>query len=114
MQMTKGPVAVVGFLALVQSAAAINITIANGDFENPLVGGIFQTYNGPNNTTALPGWTINGSIDHIEIYGQAPGGAQSLDMAGNSAGSISKNFVTRGEETATVHFALAGNPDDPG
>jgi choice-of-anchor C domain-containing protein len=88
-----------------------SIPIVNGSFENPLVNASFNTYFGPNNTISLPGWTINGSIDQIGSYWQAADGSQSLDMAGDFAGSIQQTVLIPGSGTATVQFSLAGNPD---
>jgi choice-of-anchor C domain-containing protein len=110
--MNKWPAAVVGLAFFTQVASGINITVNNGDFENPLVNGNFNTYFGANNTVSLPGWTINGSIDQIGNYWQAASGGQSLDMAGNGAGSISQNVFIPFAGSATVHFAMAGNPDE--
>jgi choice-of-anchor C domain-containing protein len=106
--------AAVGLMCFTTSlASATTIPIANGSFENPVVGGNFNTYFGPNNTSSLPGWTINGSIDQIGNYWQAADGKQSLDMAGNFAGSIQQSVFIPGSGTATVNFSMAGNPDEP-
>lgn len=92
-------------------ASAATIPIVNGSFENPLVGGNFNTYFGPNNTVSLPGWTINGSIDQIGNYWQASDGRQSLDMNGSgAAGTISQSITLPGGFTQ-VHFDMAGNTD---
>src|SRR5207247_2037419 len=104
-----------GFAVGAAQAITIPIPVVNGSFETPIVGGIYDTYNGPNNTTSLPGWTIQGSIDHIGSYWQAADGSESLDMAGSPpsgtplfttsvAGTIQQTFYIAGAGTATVNF----------
>ena len=69
--------------------------------------GTFTTYN---NSTFGP-WHVNGSVDLIGNYWQAPPtGGGSVDLAGNYPGSIFQIFsVPQG--TFNVDFYMAGNPD---
>ncbi len=105
-------------------ALASLVSVANADtFTNIVQNGTFQT-SAPMNSlgfatlyagsTALPGWTINsGSVDVISTYWQAPpGGGNSVDLSGDSAGVTSQllNTVPVGSYW-TVSFYLAGNPD---
>ncbi|MDQ7246839.1 choice-of-anchor C family protein [Dongia sedimenti] len=98
--------------ALVLGAhSASAVTLTNGSFENPIVGGSFATYG--NGSSSLDGWTIGGAgIDHIGNYWQASDGNQSLDLSALDAGSISQAIsgLTVGQQY-TVKFDLAGNPD---
>lgn len=105
-----GLLSVFGFA--VGAARAIPIALINGDFENPVVGGNFQTINGPD-TTSLPGWTVLGSIDHIGSYWTAASGLESLDMNGFfAAGTIQQSISFSSAGKAVVSFMLAGNPDN--
>ena len=108
--------AVVGLGLTVNVVRGNPVTIVNGDFSDPIVGGNFSTLNGPNpggDTSFLPGWTVYGSIDHIGNYWNGPTpGAQSLDMNGYYyAGTISQTVHLSSGSVATVDFYLAGNPD---
>lgn len=101
---------IAGAALLLGAQSAYAVTITNGSFETPVVGGNFATYNAGD--PSLTGWAIGGnSIDHIGSYWQASDGNQSLDMSGNDAGSISQdlNGLTVGQQY-TVTFDLAGNP----
>jgi len=61
---------------------------------------------------AITGWTVNGgSIDYIGSYWKAAQGSWSLDMSGNTNGSITQSFATTPGQTYDVTFDLAGNPD---
>ncbi|MGD0660604.1 MAG: choice-of-anchor C family protein [Syntrophorhabdales bacterium] len=99
-------------------AQATNL-VANGDFAGgPTIVDSFTTlFPG---STAIPDWTVGptGSIDYITGYWQAPpggGAGVSLDMDGNSPGSITttNSFATSLGVTYDVTFYLAGNPDGP-
>lgn len=105
-------VAALAATATVLAAPASAVTIANGSFEdasfNP---GVFTTLGA--GSTAITGWTVGGnSIDYIGSYWQAAAGDRSIDLSGNSKGSISQlltglNIGGRYQ----VRFFLAGNPD---
>lgn len=97
------------------TAQAGNITIVNGDFGSPFVGGNFNTYFATD-STSIPGWTLTGgSIDLIGNYWQSSpgnGSGQSVDMDGYfAAGTIQQSGIFLDAGTATVSFDLAGNTD---
>jgi len=85
--------------------------ITNGSFETPGGTSTFTTLNAGN--TTLTGWTIAaGSVDYIHTYWQAQNGTSSLDMQGNSPGTISQTVsgLTPGK-TYVLSFWMSGNPD---
>ena len=85
--------------------------IQNGSFEDgpPFIG---------NAGGHVDPWVLGGSVDYISwseggsFAWQAADGDRSLDMSGESAGSISQSFATVVGMQYTVHFSLAGNPTD--
>ncbi len=92
--------------------AAVNL-ISNGSFETGPVPGSFQTYG--TGSTQISGWTVTaGSIDYIGTYWNAADGIRSLDLSGNSAGTIAQSFATVAGQSYTVSFAMSGNPDRAG
>ena len=110
--MVSTAVGVAFALGLVAHANATTITVLNGDFESSVVESVygFPTYG--TSSGSLTGWTIAGSIDHIRSYWTPESGAQSLDMSGNEAGTISQSLYIPFAGTAHVSFWMAGNPDD--
>lgn len=53
-----------------------------------------------------------GSVDLIGTYWQAPpGGGNSVDLAGNSEGTIAQTISTVAGQSYQLSFALSGNPD---
>jgi choice-of-anchor C domain-containing protein len=92
--------------------------IFNSTFSGTVTGngGAFTTIGA---TDTFAGWTVNsGSIDWIGTYWAAPltgnqmtTGDHSVDLDGNSPGSISTTFNTTMGQTYVVNFYLAGNPD---
>lgn len=83
--------------------------LTNGSFENPSGVGGFAEYGG--GSTAMPGWTVGGnSIDQIGGYWTSQDGAQSLDMAGGTSGSVSQTVATKVGTTYTLSWYEAGNP----
>ncbi|HEV2582269.1 MAG TPA: DUF642 domain-containing protein [Ktedonobacteraceae bacterium] len=85
--------------------------VKNGDFEVPVapVGQFNEYYAGH----AFGGWTVAaGSIDLVnQPYWQAGHGNQSVDMDGDSAGTIYQDLPTRAGATYTLSFLLAANPE---
>lgn len=86
-------------------------TLKNGSFERPgTFGGDFQSlYAG---STGLDGWRIErGSVDLTGSYWQHSDGNYSLDMNGNTAGTISQRItdLVVGSYYA-LSFDMAGNP----
>ena len=93
------------------SAGAANLVV-NGGFN---VGGTlnsgFQTVGVGN--TAITGWTVlNGNVDWVTGYWQSSDGdGFSVDMDGNTQGSIWQDINTVGGQTYTLSFDMSGNPD---
>jgi hypothetical protein len=88
-------------------AQAANL-VQDGDFTVPGGGPSFTTYN---NTTMGP-WTVDGSVDLIGGYWQAPpSGGGSVDLNGNFRGSISQDILLTAGQTYNLSFYLSGNPD---
>ncbi|HEY4275544.1 MAG TPA: FxDxF family PEP-CTERM protein [Rhizomicrobium sp.] len=100
--------AAIAFAALASFSSAQAVTnVPDGNFDTPPGGNPFTTYN---NTTFGP-WHVNGSVDLIGNYWQAPPtGGGSVDLAGNYPGNIFQIFpVAAG--SFKLSFYLAGNPD---
>jgi|GEM_PF-1166099 len=100
----------VGFLS--GPASATTPTLQNGSFEtgNYVDGGSgFDTLFA--GSTDMTGWTVTaGSVDWISTYWVAADGSRSLDMNGDSPGSIAQTFATVSGDSYFVSFWLAGNP----
>lgn len=85
--------------------------ITNGSFENGPVPPHYETlYDG---STAINGWTVEGSIDWIGGYWQPSDGLRSIDLAGEylNGAVVSDPFATTIGQTYLVEFDMAGNPD---
>ncbi len=104
-------------LGALANAPAQAVSIANPSFESfnpgfdPSTGSGFLQLSG----SQLPGWTINGSIDHIQQYWTPQDGLRSIDLNGLGAGTISQTLT--GLTTGTqyiVSFFISGNPDNAG
>jgi choice-of-anchor C domain-containing protein len=86
--------------------------VTNGSFEvGPDPGGSFITLNAVDNS--ILGWSVDsGSIDYIGGYWPAQDGTRSIDLAGNSVGSISQLITgTVAGQLYTVNFWASRNPD---
>lgn len=97
--------------ALLGSGLTQATPFQNGSFElgavNP--GGGFATVVG---STAITGWTVSpGNVDYIGTYWTAADGTRSVDLAGNTLGTISQTFDTLTGVVYDVVFAMAANPD---
>lgn len=94
------------------ATAAHSQSVTNGSFEiGPDPGPTFVTLTAVNNSIA--GWSVDsGSIDYIGGYWPAEDGARSIDLAGNSVGSISQLItgLTSGQDYI-VTFWASKNPD---
>ena len=102
---------ILGFAALIGAASLVGTANANlvvdGNFDTPSGGTTFTTYSSP-----FGGWTVGGSVDLIGGYWQAPpGGGGSVDLDGNSVGSISQVLNLTAGQDYNLSFAFAGNPD---
>lgn len=63
-------------------------------------------------STAICDWIVcSGNIDYIGTYWKASDSSRSVDLSGNTAGSICQSFKTVQDSTYEVLFDLAGNPD---
>jgi len=95
----------------VLAGAANAAIVADGDFAgapNP-----FQTVSSGGTFGATGAWTVtSGSIDWIGNYWQgAPSGGGSVDLDGNSPGSISQTLAGLAAGNYAITFYLSGNPD---
>ncbi len=104
--------------AILASALALPATahadlVSNGGFSAPSCGSSsFCTYSS-GNSTDITNWTVaSGSVDLVTSYWQTPpGGGNSVDLDGNSPGSIYTTFATVTGASYLVTFTLSGNPD---
>jgi len=108
--------AVIGLVvpfAVMAASPAVAAGFVNGSFESSTCGaaaGGFATVNAGNN--CITGWTVDsGSVDYINGYWQAESGVRSIDLAGNSPGTISQIFDTVAGHLYSVDYYLSGNPD---
>ena len=100
-------------LACVGAVSAANL-VQNPGFETPTVTDPkgFET-----KTSGLTDWNIDaGSIDLIGSYWDPPllGGEQSIDLAGDSPGTISQTIDVGNNQICSLSFDMAGNFDGPG
>lgn len=113
MNTTKKWLAGLAFVALAPLASAAPNLIVNGSFEANSINftGGFSTLAAGSN--ALTGWDITaGSVDLINTYWNPSQGHYSLDLSGETDGTISQSFATVVGQTYKVSFDMAGNPDD--
>jgi choice-of-anchor C domain-containing protein len=108
MKTTFSMLLVAAALCSAGSAKAATL-ILDGDFANTS-----PTFTTENNGTAFGPWTVtSGSVDLIGGYWQSPTpGGGSLDIDGNSNGSIAQTF-TAPAGNYVFTFDLSGNPDGP-
>lgn len=104
---------VLALLCIAGTTGAVSAQVVNGDFETPVVPTSpgFVTYT-PTTEPAGFGWdVIAGDIDHISpaLWEGDPG--QSIDLNGNTSGTIGQSIATTIGETYLISFSLAGNPD---
>jgi choice-of-anchor C domain-containing protein len=82
----------------------------NGDFENPVVSGLWTAVYPP----GFDSWTVDsGSVDIVHLLWTAPSGVQSIDLDGNccGTGSVSQSLSTSPGSKYVLSFWFAGNPD---
>jgi choice-of-anchor C domain-containing protein len=98
--------------ALALPATAHANLVSNGGFSSTCGSGSFCTYGSPDSTD-ISGWTVaSGSVDLITGYWQGPPtGGNSIDLDGNSPGSILTTFATVMGAKYLVNFEYSGNPD---
>jgi choice-of-anchor C domain-containing protein len=86
--------------------------IVNGGFETPVAPVNSFTTLGAGSSAMAPWSIVSGSVDVIGAnYWPAFQGVQSLDLNGNSAGTISQSFTTTPGTSYTLSFAYANNAD---
>ncbi len=95
---------VVAALALAGAAHASTNLVNNGTFTGNA--GWYTT-----ETATFAGWTVtSGSVDWIGTYWTAPGGNNSIDLDGNSPGTLSQS-LTLAPGLYNVTFDLSANRD---
>jgi choice-of-anchor C domain-containing protein len=114
MKTKTGKIGVISALGvmLLPIVASANL-VTDGDFTAAGTPSSFTTYSA---SQTMGGWNVTaGSVDLIGGYWQSPpGGGNSVDLAGNSSGTISQTIsgLVVGQYY-TLSFALSGNPDGP-
>lgn len=97
--------------AVTLPAVANAASIVNGSFEDGTNPGTFTTVTvGQTNIT---GWDVlSGSVDYIGSYWQASDGVRSVDLSGNSIGTLGQTVtgLTAGQ-SYKVTFDVSRNPD---
>lgn len=89
------------------------IVIQNHSFEMPSSAGDFNRVYAID-STSIPGWTVSaGNVDHIANYWAAADGVRSVDLDGNTAGTIKQVLMIPQAGLLDIGFWMAGNPDDP-
>jgi hypothetical protein len=88
---------------------AVGIPVDNfGSYAGPG----FTTISSPNTFGQNSGWTVSsGSIDQIGGYWVSPNSFNTVDLDGDSPGSIQTTIDVPQAGTVTVDFELSGNPD---
>jgi choice-of-anchor C domain-containing protein len=98
------------FLFAGLATASATTLVSNGSFEAGTAPGVFTTVSGAG---AISDWNISaGTVDYIGTYWTASDGARSVDMNGNSQGTIDQtiNGLTAGQ-TYKLTFDIGGNGD---
>lgn len=104
------PPALIGAALLAALAIPASADVQNGKF---LSGGTgyFSTI-GAGTTFAGDWYVVSGSVDWIGSYWAGPpNGGSSVDLDGNSVGSISQSVITTPNQSYTLNFWLNANPD---
>ena len=98
-------------LILGVTSTAQAATITNGSFETGPVPGAYTPLD--SGSTAITGWTVaSGNIDYIGSLWQASDGTRSVDLTGDTRGSIFTTITGMIIGTAyNLYFDLSGNPD---
>ena len=96
--------------AATPALASTNIVL-NGSFESGISPGSFTTVNAID-TTSITDWNVSvGSVDYIGSYWQAQDGERSIDLAGNSNGTLMQTLATVVGQVYNLSFYVARNPD---
>lgn len=100
---------IIGAVALAAAGnahAAVNI-VANGGFEDSVIGSSYVQYNAP--SSAISGWSVDaGSVDLIRSPYPVLG-SQALDLTGDSPGTISQVLSTIAGQTYNLVFSFSSN-----
>lgn len=106
-------VAMVGTSSIMSASATSNI-IVNGSFEESsidCIGGYVLLY-AP--STVITGWTItDGSVDLVCLDILASNGTRSIDLSGQTLGTISQNFTSTPGTEYRVDFDMSGQRGAP-
>lgn len=98
-------------LSVAAAVPAQAVTVLNGSFEDGTDPGVFTTLG--TSSTAITDWTVlDGSVDYIGTYWQASNGSRSVDLSGNSIGTLGQTItgLTAGQ-AYQVTFDVSRNPD---
>lgn len=101
-----------GLLVVGLAGVANANLVTNGSFElgSYNTGSSFKTLAAGD--TSITGWSITaGTVDWINSYWTASDPQKSMDMSGDSQGTISTTFATVIGAKYDVSFDMAGNPD---
>lgn len=105
---TLAVVAFGGLIAPAPGALGAGSIVVNGNFEHPAVAGPFEDLFPP----GFRAWTIDGgSINVVHTFWRAASRKQSLDLNGQSSGTISQGLETVPGADYRLRFSFAGNPD---
>jgi choice-of-anchor C domain-containing protein len=82
--------------------------VANGGMESPDVPGAFTGFA---TGTTIGAWRVeSGNVDLTAGYWQAAAGKQSVDLTGDTPGTIAQDVPTTPGQPYTLRFAMAGHP----
>jgi len=103
-------------LAIVGSGSGM-ADVVNGNFESgtPNDGaGTHWTRLSPGDPS-LSGWTVSrGNVDWVSAQAAQPcAGSRSLELNGNTDGTVSQSLATKPGVACRVTFCMAGNPNGP-
>ncbi|WP_316520498.1 choice-of-anchor C family protein [Kitasatospora brasiliensis] len=120
MSLVRTRVAVVALLAATATATATALSVPAQAAASRFDDGSFEYPKAPANSflpnlgvgqTIGPWQVVSGNVDLIGAgFWQAAEGDQSIDLNGNTSGSIAQTFTTAPGTTYTVTYSLAGNP----
>ena len=96
---------------VIYAAALDSELVTNGSFEQPTTTNPdFDDIAAP--SSAITGWSVSsGTVDHIRTHWVAAAGSQSIDLEGNSPGTIEQTFPTTPGADYRLTFQYSANPD---
>jgi len=105
----KSLLAVPALLLAANPAHAADL-ITNGSFEQGTAPGSFTTVG--TGGTNITGWSVlSGSVDYIGSYWNAEDGSRSIDLAGNTYGTLAQIVDLVAGQAYRLTFFLSANPD---